>query len=210
MEDRMTRVEAMLEALMQDRGLAFTPSGSIEREDTRHDGIKMENAFPMPILDPIHPDLQRLGQPSPEQMHVTPHMGSEPMPSVRVGDRELPFPDPARYQQYVCHFFGDVHLRYPCVDEVDFNARVQRLMTRRIAEHNDVHFLALCYLLFACCDVLLEPVVNENEGPRNADWFQLADSIIDKRSLLLNAGMDLVQCFLFQVRTSRTLLYCKI
>ncbi|KAF2825230.1 hypothetical protein CC86DRAFT_40646 [Ophiobolus disseminans] len=202
METRMARVEAMMEALMQERGLAFTPSGSIEREDNASDGFRSETAFSMPILDPIHPALQQLGQPSPEHglastMPMDPLLGADMMPSVRVGNRNMPFPDPARYQQYVASFFGDVHLRHPCVDEVDFNARVQQLMTNGVAEKTDVHFLALCYLLFACCDVLLEKSTGSDKPP-GLDWFLLADSIIDKQALLGGGDWSLVQCLLFQ------------
>jgi hypothetical protein len=197
MESRMARLEAMMEALMQERGLSFTPTGSTEREDTESEGFKSQISYPRPIFDPIDPHLQQLGQPSPEPMNADPVMDPDTMPSVRVGDQTLPFPDPARYQQYVASFFGDIHLRYPCVDEVEFNARVQRLMTIRVAEPNDVHFLALCYLLFACCDVLHEVTSSTDRAP-GSDWFQLADSIIDKRSLLAG-DVDLVQCFLFQV-----------
>ena len=209
MESRMARVEAMLAALMQERGLAFTPSVersddntanafSTERENATGNGfIKSENAFSMPILDPIHPDLQQIGQTTPEQMHV--HMGEEPMPTVRVGDRELPFPAPRAYQQYVSSFFGGIYLRYPCVDEVDFNARVQRLMTNGTADNN-VHFLASCYIVFACCDLLdIVNVVSGSDGPAGAGWFRLADSIIDKRSLPVHNDIDLVQCYLLQV-----------
>lgn len=197
----MARMEAMMEALMQDRGLSFTPSGSIERDDNTFARVKSEAAFSMPILDPIHPGLQQLGQLSEQAqdaaMPVDPLLSSEMMPSVRVGDQDLPFPDPARYQQYVASFFGDVHLRHPCVDEVEFNARVQQLMTNGIAEKSDVHFLALCYLLFACCDVVVEKSPG-NDRPPGSSWYQLAEGIIDKTSL---SGADwiLVQCFLFQV-----------
>jgi len=199
----MARLEAMMEALMQERGLAFTPSGSIEREDNGSDGFRSETAFSMPMLDPIHPGLQQLGQPSPEQtlapsVPVDPLLGTDTMPSIRLGNRDMPFPDPARYQQYVASFFGDLHLRHPCVDEVEFNARVQQLMTTRIAEQNDVHFLALCYLLFACCDVLVE-TSSRSQKPSGLHWYQLADSIVDKRSLLSGGDVTFVQCLLFQV-----------
>jgi hypothetical protein len=205
METRMARVEAMMEALMQERGLSFTPSGSIERGDDASEGFRSETTFsmPMPILDPIHPALQQMGHASPEQtlaptIPMDPLLGSDMMPSVRVENRNMPFPDPARYQQYVASFFGDVHLRHPCVDEVEFNARVQSLMTSGIAEKNDVHFLALCYLLFACCDVLLEKSPSSHKPP-GSNWYELADSIIDKKALLRGGDWTLIQCLLFQV-----------
>lgn len=206
MEDRMARIEAMMEALMHERGMSFTPSGNIEREGS--EGFRSDMAFSMPILDPIHPALDQIAQQSPEQMpHPVPAgipaMGSGASAFVRVGNQSVPFPDPAGYQQYVAHFFGDVHLRHPCVDETDFNARTQRVVTSGATEPNDVHFLALCYVVFACCDAVLEATpstTSNSDKPPGWHWFQLAESIMDKKSSLTHSGdLTLIQYMLFQV-----------
>jgi hypothetical protein len=205
-EDRMTRIEAMMEALLQERNMAFTPSGTIEREDS--EGFKSEMAFSMPLLDPIHPALDQIPQQSPELMpHATlavhPAMGPHATAFVRAGTENLPFPAPARYQQYVAHFFGDIHLRHPCVSETDFNARAQRVVTNGATEPSDVHFLAVCYVVFACCDAVLETVPMTASGSSKTPgwhWLQLADSIVDKKSAFSGCeDLALIQYLLFRV-----------
>jgi hypothetical protein len=132
MEDRMARMEAMLELLMQERGLAFPPNGGLEREDSI--GFRSESAFPMPLLDPIHPALEHMTQQSPEQMQHTllaedPVFASDASSFVRAGNQNLPFPDSARYKQYVSQFFNDIHPRHPCIHKPDFISRIQRMTT---------------------------------------------------------------------------------
>jgi hypothetical protein len=204
MEERMTRMERMMEALMQERGLGFTPSGSIEREQSI--GFRSETAFSMPILDPIHPALDQMAQPPPEHIDSllpdAPAIGSDTSAFVRAGNQNVPFPDPARYQQYVAQFFGVVHLRHPCVDEEDFNVRVQRLVTNGATEPSETHFLALCYTIFACCDVVMTKTLAPDSGDKSPgwQWYQLADSVVDKT--LLFYGHDdiaMIQYLLFRV-----------
>lgn len=204
MESRMARIEAMMEALIQDRGLAFTPSGSIEREES--DGFRSESAFSMPILDPIHPALDSMTQQSPEHM-LPPPVHNDSTMHVRAGTRMLPFPEPARYQQYVAHFFADVHPRHPCVYEAEFVARAQRVVTDGATVTSDVHFLAFCYVVFAYCDAIVETTGqipsggNANGKPPGWQWFLLADSLIDEK-LLLNVWDDLITIQLFLHKVS--------
>jgi hypothetical protein len=210
MEDRMTRIEAMMEALMHDRGMTFTPNATIDREGS--EGFRSDMAFSMPILDPIHPALDQIAQQSPELM-PHPTLATNPTPGldatafVRAGNQSVPFPDPARYQQYVAHFFGDVHLRHPCVDETDFNARTQRVVTNGATEPSDFHFLALCYAIFACCDAVLEAIpaaASDRNKPSGWHWLQMAESVMAKKSLLNGHGdLTLIQYLLFQVCLSR-------
>jgi hypothetical protein len=202
MEERMARMEMMMEALAHDRGLAFTPDGRLARDESV--GRRSETAFTMPILDPIHPALDHMAQQSPERMLAeTTDMGPDATAFVRAGNQNIPFPDPARYQQYVAIFFGDVHLRHPCVDETEFNARTQRVVTSGTTDSSDIHFLALCYVVFACCDVLLDVVpaaASDGDRPPGWQWYQLADGIVDKKSLLGGSNdLTLVQYLLYQV-----------
>jgi hypothetical protein len=124
MEDRMARMEAMLELLMQERGLVFPPNGGLEREDSI--GFRSESAFPMPLLDPIHPALEHMTQQSPAE---DPVFASDASSFVRAGNQNLPFPDSARYKQYVSQFFNDIHPRHPCIRKPDFISRIQRITT---------------------------------------------------------------------------------
>ncbi|KAL5118653.1 hypothetical protein ACEQ8H_003504 [Pleosporales sp. CAS-2024a] len=205
MEERMTRVERMLEALMQERGLGFTPSGSIEREQSI--GFRSETAFSLPILDPIHPALDQMAQQPLDHLRdsllpETPLMGADATALVRAGNREVPFPDPARYQQYVAQFFGDLHLRHPCVDEADFTARVQQLVTNGATEPSEYHFLALCYSIFACCDASLTQSIgtaNNNDKAPGWQWYELADTMVDKTTLVCRQADDAsIQHLFFQ------------
>jgi hypothetical protein len=203
MEERMTRVEKMLEALMQERGLGFTPCGSIEREPSV--GFRSDTAFSMPLLDPALDQMaqQAPGQTQDSSLPDAPAMGLDASVYIRAGNQSVPFPDPTRYQQYVAQFFGDVHLHYPCVDENDFNTRVQQLVTHGATEPTDIRFLALAYVIFACCDVILAKSLVTANGVDKAlgwQWYELADSIVDK-TLLFSGSDDTtsIRYLLFQV-----------
>ena len=201
----MARMEAMMEAIMHERNMTFPPNGvAMEREESV--GFRSDTGFSMPILDPIHPALDHMAPQSPELMQhpvaVDPAMVPGASVFVRAGNRNMPFPDPDRYQQYVAQFFSDVSVRHPCVDEADFNARTQRVVTNGATEPGDIHFLALCYTVFACCDVVSAIGPSDDDKPRGWHWVQLADGLIDKKLLLSgNEDLTLIQYLLFQVCT---------
>lgn len=213
MEERMARVEKMMEALIHERGLAFTPSGSIEREQSI--GFRSETAFSMPLLDPIHPALDHMAQQSPEQMQhsLLPDstgLGADAPVYVRAGDQSVPFPGPGRFQQYVAHFFGDVHLRHPCVDEANFNVRVHQIVTTTTTGPSDVYFLALCYAIFACCDAVVGVAPPDSNKPPGWQWAQLAEGIVDKGSLHEGDNdVTMIQYLLFQVRVDTSASPCQ-
>jgi hypothetical protein len=213
LEDRMARIEAIMEALLQERNMACTPTGTMEREDS--EGCKSDMAFSMPILDPIHPDLDQIPQQSPEliphpTLAVNPAMAPHAAAFVRAGNDNLPFPDPARYQQYVAHFFGDIHLRHPCVSESDFNGRTQRVVTNGATDPSEVHFLAVCFVVFACCDAVLDTIPSAATHRKKVPgwhWLQLADSVIDTKPAFRGCeDLALIQYHLFRVRVPTTIL----
>jgi hypothetical protein len=211
MEARMARMEAMMEALKRDRGLDMTPMGSIEREDGGSDVFRGEPTFSMPPLDPINPALAFMEQPSffsqnapnptrsPMPASGTP-FGSEPPHLIHLGNRTMPFPGPAEYQQYLLSFFTDIHLSHPCIDEADFRRRSERVLTNSIIQPEDSQFLALNYGIFACCDVLLNVAPADANKPAGWRWSEIADDLLDKKTLLSGSGdLTLIQCVLFQV-----------
>jgi hypothetical protein len=211
MEARMARMEAMMEAVMRDRGLTMTPMGSIEREDSGNDGFRDEPGFPMPPLDPINPALAFMGQPSLFSQDG-PNLTQSPMPTpgspfdtelsrvVHVGNRTMPFPGPAEHQQYLLSFFSDVHLSHPCIDEAEFRTRGEHILSNNVVQPRDNHFLALSYIIFACCDVLLNTAPADASKPVGWRWSEAADNLLDKKSLLNGDGdLTLIQCVLFQV-----------
>lgn len=208
MEQRMARMEAMMEALVQDRGLHFPPSASLEREESI--GHRSESAFSMPLLDPIHPALDQMVQDPPEPIQQSLLLnGSVQQPGNTVlvramgEEQRLPFPKTARYEQYVAQFFGDIHLLHPCVDEGQFRLHMQRIVTDCAIVATDVHCLALCYIIFACCDAVSNtPSLLDIDGNDHPGWHwcQLANSLVDDKVLL--GGYDdltLIQYLLFQV-----------
>ncbi|EUC30313.1 hypothetical protein COCCADRAFT_28788 [Bipolaris zeicola 26-R-13] len=212
MEARMARVEAMMEALMRDRGLTMTPMGSVERDDGASDGFRGGDAaaFPIPPLDPINPALAFMGQsalfsqePSnptsstisgPESSFIveTPHL-------VHLGGRSMSFPSPAEYQQYLMSFFTDIHLSHPCIDETDFRSRGEQMLANAAIQPEERHFLALNYIVFACCDALLNVSPLDASKPAGWRWSEIADDLLDKKSLVSgNGDLTLIQCVLFQ------------
>lgn len=208
----MARVEAMMEALMRDRGLTVTPMGSVERDDGASDGFRGgDTAFPIPPLDPINPALAFMGQPSLFSQESSNQTSStlsgpeasftaEPPHLVHLGNQAMPFPSPAEYQQYLLSFFTDIHLSYPCIDEADFRNRSEHMLADPAIPPEERHFLALNYIIFACCDVLLNVSPVDASKPTGGRWSEIADHLLDKKSLLSgNGDLTLIQCVLFQV-----------
>jgi len=215
MEARMARIEAMMEALMRDRGLTMTPMGSVEREENGSDAFRGDAALSVPPLDPINPALAFMGQPSLFSENslepanpVAPGAGSlingDPSHLVQFGNRKLPFPSPADYQQYLASFFTDIHLSHPCIDEPEFRNRSQHVLASASIPSEDREFLALNYTIFACCDILLNVAPIDTGKCKGWRWLEMADELVDKRSLLSGCGdLTLIQCVLFQVRVQR-------
>lgn len=207
MEVRMARIEAMMEALIHERGMTMTPMGSIEREESGSEGFHGETQFAMPILDPINPALTQMDQSSDMPFEVPDWTQPEPPAAefmLQVGNRRLAFPRPDDYHQYLTSFFEDLHLRYPCIEEAAFRARGKPVLATGLLPADAVVFLALNYIIFACCDVLRtnSPSV-PNSTPPGWHWVELADSLVDKRTLL-DSDLDhtVLQFLLFQVRYS--------
>jgi hypothetical protein len=200
MEARMARVEAMMEALMRERGLTMTPMGSVERDDSVSDGFRGGDAaaFPIPPLDPINPALAFMGQSSTMSGTESSFTADQPH-LVHLGNQAMPFPSPAEYQQYLMSFFTDIHLSHPCIDETDFRSRGEHMLANAAIQPEERHFLALNYIVFACCDVLLNVSPLDTSKPAGWQWSEIADDLLDKKSLLSgNGDLTLVQCVLFQ------------
>jgi hypothetical protein len=210
MEARMARMEAMMEALMRDRGLAMTPMGSVEREENDSDAFRGDAASSVPPLDPINPALAFMGQSSLFSQEsagpanpVVPTAGepfnAEPSHFVQLGFRKLPYPSPADYQQYLASFFTDIHLSHPCIDEPEFRNRSEHMLASAVVPLQDREYLALNYTIFACCDILLNVAPIDTGKPKGWRWIEMADELVDKRLLLSGSGdLTLMQCVLFQ------------
>ena len=102
-------------------------------------------------------------------------------------------------------FFGDIHLRHPCIEENEFRALGERILATGMVQTGDVFILALNYAIFACCDVLLEASARSPGGkPNGWHWYQISDDLVDKKILLTGSPGDLalIQLLLFQVSLS--------
>lgn len=141
-------------------------------------------------------------QPSPEAFS-TPNGGftSQRLSTIRVGSRKLPFPSEDDYRRYIEFFFDDINACHPCVNEADFRARSEKLLT--IAGPNiDTHLLALNYSIFACTDILVDMSPNDQmRQPPGWQWFLAADSLVGKRKFGGRASMTLIQFLVFEAST---------
>ncbi|XPS73054.1 hypothetical protein M3J09_005207 [Ascochyta lentis] len=196
MEARMARVEAMMEALLQDRA-----------ESTTDAAMSMS----MPTLDAINPALALLGQP-PQTAFAHPSSASAIDPllgtditTLRLGSRSLVFPAPATYQQYIDCFFRELQCFHPCVDEQLFRLRSESMLAKPEVHHDDVCFLALNYIIFAWHDASSETAEpNPDNKPAGWHWLQLADDAVGSRQLYGQGDVSLAQFLVFKA------LYCAL
>ncbi|KAF2124088.1 hypothetical protein P153DRAFT_371394 [Dothidotthia symphoricarpi CBS 119687] len=200
MEARMARIETMMEALIHERGMSMTPGGGIEREENGSDA-----AFSMPALDPIHPALASMGLQSslalmPSDMMRRSISAATPS-TICMGSRALTFPPSQDYHNYLQVFFADFHPFHPCIDEAQFRIRSEHMLASSDLQHTDSCFLALHYIIFACCDILLHvapPATTNSNSVPGWQWFQIADELAGKRSLAGRGDLSLLQFLLFQ------------
>jgi hypothetical protein len=120
---------------------------------------------------------------------------------LRVGARFLPFPSHRDYDDYVDFFFADINPCHSCVNEADFKHKNKNLRRCTFAHGDDIGFLALNYIIFACADILreIELVPNPSRCP-GWNWFLAADSLLGKRKLSGQADLCLIQFLIYEVR----------
>jgi hypothetical protein len=216
MEARMARMEGMMEVLIQERGGGTTPRGSIEREEAFVDGFHGDTALHPPI-EAFSANLaavrQQLGFPleSPELRTrqsisaVSPSSSTESTSSIRVGSRNLPFPNQNDYQKYVDYFFSSITPYYPCVNEAEFRARSESMLATRVINASDVSFLALNYIIFSCADIMVDTT---NPGattkPPGWQWFQTADQLVGKRKVSGRGDLSLIQFLIWEASTPQS------
>jgi hypothetical protein len=222
MEVRMARIEGMMEALIQDRGIttSLTPrrslEPSLEREDAlNNEGYQADTGLQPPIetfsanLAPVRQQLGFLAD-SPEPQRSAPSMAvptplsnADPTSTIRVGSRVLSFPSPADYQRYLDYFFADAHWLYPCINEVEFRLRSEQMLAARVVHANDICFLGLNYVIFASMDALTDTTPPEiSRPPPGWHWFLLSDEVIGKRKLTGRGDLSLIQFLIWSVSIS--------
>jgi len=137
---------------------------------------------------------------SPDQQITSPSIAlSEPVRGLRVGSRFLPFPSPRDYSEYIDFFFEDINPCHSCVNEAAFRQSNKKLRRCIFARGDDICFLALNYIIFACADILrnVEPVQQPLPCP-GWNWFLAADSLLGKRKLSGQADLCLIQFLIYE------------
>ncbi|KAJ4400363.1 hypothetical protein N0V91_008719 [Didymella pomorum] len=192
----MARIESMMEALLQERAMYTTSLA-----DLRHEGNGSDIAMSMSLSASVNPALPFLGQlpqNAPPQNAIDPLLDADTA-TVRLGNRNLMFPDNAIYQGYITMFFDEFHAYYPCVDEQRFRSRSQRILAVPEAHPGDACFLALNYIIFALHAVSNNPAAPDRQSkPPGWHWLQHADDVIGKRQLMGYGDVSLAQFLLFK------------
>ncbi|KIW12258.1 hypothetical protein PV08_09534 [Exophiala spinifera] len=120
---------------------------------------------------------------------------------VRVGSQFLPFPSTSDYQNYIDFFFEDINPCHSCVNESDFKQKNHNLARGAFARSDDICFLALNYIIFACADILrnVDPVHELTSAPCPGwKWFLASDALLRKRKLSGKADLCLIQFLIYE------------
>ncbi|KAJ9613883.1 hypothetical protein H2200_002019 [Cladophialophora chaetospira] len=120
---------------------------------------------------------------------------------VRVGAQFLPFPSPADYQKYIDFFFDDINPCHSCVNEADFRHKNRNLARGAFARNDDICFLALNYIIFACADILrnVDPIPSSRSALCPGwNWFLASDALLRKRKLSGKASLCLIQFLIYE------------
>lgn len=210
----MTRIETMMDALMRNQGILMAPMANTEREGS--DGMRSQASSMIPLFETLHPTLVQmeqqpnfaLEQPTWTQTASTIDNGARGSEAHRVlylEDRLLPltFPTNRDCDRYLHSFFTDIHLRCPCINEEEFRMESGKLLetAERGVETMQFPLLALHYIIFACCEVLLESTPpGGSQAPAGWHWCELAQSVLREKSALNSeSNYMLIQTSLLQV-----------
>jgi len=212
----MARIEGLMEMMVQERGLASgNVRGSIE-SDKASSSREPQGAnasahlIDTPNTNPIstrqlfvtpHDSLFRRASLDSLQLPVQNVFSSQQKPAflIRVGSRTLPFKTEAEYHVCIDFFFSDINTLFPCVNETEFRSRMGTASTRRFQEGDDLCFLALNYVMFACLETCASGLVRPGGVPNGWEWFKLADELLEKRKISGRADIDLIQALIYEV-----------
>ncbi|KAL6710307.1 hypothetical protein ACN47E_009253 [Coniothyrium glycines] len=198
LEARMSRIENMMEALMRNQGMLIAPMSNIEREGSV--GTRSQASSTMPLFDSIHPALTQIEEQPTFALEPSNWMQTA-MPAdtsskeakahrmLYLEGRLMPltFPTEQECEQYLHTFFSDIHLRYPCIDEAIFREQSNTLLgdAQSGVAVGQFPLLALHYIIFACCDILLgSPPAESNRAPPGWHWCEMSQSIVAEEDLL--------------------------
>jgi hypothetical protein len=119
--------------------------------------------------------------------------------SISVGRDSLAFPEPTAYESYLDFFFKDINPCHSCVNEADFRSKAIALISTQRIKREDLWFLALNYIIFACADILQDTntEVHNKELP-GWNWFQIAEELIGNRKVGGGGDASLVQYLIYE------------
>ncbi|PVH93970.1 hypothetical protein DM02DRAFT_618919 [Periconia macrospinosa] len=208
MEARMARIEGMMETLIQERGTTTTPRMSSEREeaiaDAMHTDPNLQSAgelfFPN-FIQQRHQSfhLDSIERPRLSASMASPISGTESPVTIRVGSKSFAFPAPADHQKAVDFFFSDLSAYHPCINEAEFRLRSDKMLSSPALQQNDIYFLALSYMVFACAEIAVETTASRATlKPAGWPWFQAADELVDKKVAVGQGDLTMIQYLIFK------------
>lgn len=214
----MARLEGMMETLIQERAATLTPRGSMERDEAVSDSVQSDIVM-LPAGDAFNPSLPRVRHSSfkvesPERIRHSlsggsPQSSADFPSAIRMGSKSFAFPTPVDYQKYLDFFFNDLNPYYPCVNEAEFRMRSDKMLATRPLPANDICFLALHYVIFACVDIAGETSNAAHNKPPGWQWFQLASDLVGNRVLSGHGDLSLVQTTILEVCSCPRLVLCR-
>lgn len=118
---------------------------------------------------------------------------------IRIGSRTLPFPSPHEYRRYLDFFFNDINACHPCINEGDFRVRSEKMLANQQLQRNESCFLALHYIVFACCDILQDftPPEETRYSP-GWMWYNAADELVGRTKFNGQGDLSLIQFLIFE------------
>ena len=177
MEARMARIEGMMEALVQDRGITIPSREIVDQIHPPSDGFSGSDSN-------FDPALLTLGQPlGPLHSAPGPH-SAQPMPNqteegpdtktVHAGGRCYAFPNLPDYREYLDSFFEYVVSFHPCIDEEKFRAGSLRALYTSSTLDSEINTLGLHFIAFACVDIIVSkrPRVAKRSTPEGWKWCE--------------------------------------
>jgi hypothetical protein len=213
-EERLSRLETKFESFSSRMGESLRTSAEPEQErEGDYQGGTALNAPINAFNNSIQPIRDQLGLPShhsPALTHLnqqgrasdafeSPSIAHDPAQCIRVGSRTLLFPSSQDYEEYARFFFDDINPCHCCVNEADFRQRSRKLAMERTVGKDDVCFLALNYIIFACADILRHSSTATSQDKLPGwQWFQVADGLVGKRKVSGRGDISLVQFLVYE------------
>lgn len=125
---------------------------------------------------------------------------SEATRTVNVGGRLFQFPRAPEYTAYLDFFFNDINPCHSCVNEADFRNKSEKMLSTSSIRRDDICFLALNYIIFACADILRDMTADKGRTRLPGwVWFLAADALVGRRKISGKGDLTLIQFLIYEV-----------